>query len=72
MERNTEGSVRVDRPVMRVRPAMFRFGIWLSCWAEVAGAIVGILTLGYWCPGWEMDVLAWSHRSNGRTPDTRT
>ena len=64
-EPNTEGTVRVERRVRRVRPAMFRFGIWLSCWAEVAGGIAGILTLGYWCPGWEMDVLVWSHRFNG-------
>jgi hypothetical protein len=49
---------------MSVNRKMFRIAIWFSCWAEIATGLVGVLTFGYCCPEWEMDVVVWAQKFN--------
>ncbi len=39
---------------------MTRLDLWVMYWVELAAAVVGIVTLGVYRPGWEFDFAAWA------------
>ncbi len=41
----------------------FEYGlrvVWLSCWISIPQNIVGILTLGYYVPHWDVNWMFWA------------